>query len=111
MRPARPAARNRHQRVRCGEKSSLHETGIAATTKALNCFFEGVSNEPEHAPDFAQEIATQLTDVLNNHNRIRRNCFARCRVSLVIGHFDEKLPQLIVWKSRKLKRLAPKQCG
>jgi hypothetical protein len=47
---------------------------------------------------------------LHNHNRIRRKCFGMCSVSLGVGHIHGKLPQLMMGKRRKLKRLARKQC-
>ena len=78
--------------------------------EGARCFFKGVGNEPEHAPDFAEEIATHLADVLHDHDWICRNCFARPSVSLDVGHVHGKLPQLIVWKRGKLKPLSRKQC-
>src|SRR5439155_17562002 len=63
----------------------------APVLNALERFLERMGDEPEHAADFAQKIASNLTDFLSNHNG---------RIS--VRHVQSKLPYFARWKRTKL---------
>src|SRR5438445_1257623 len=63
----------------------------APVLNAFERFLEGMRDEPEHAADFAQKIASNLTDFLSNHNG---------RIS--VRHVQSKLPYFARWKRTKL---------
>src|SRR5947199_2475934 len=63
----------------------------APVLNALERFPERMRDEPEHAADFAQKIASDLADFLSNHNG---------RIS--VRHVQRKLPYFATWKRTKL---------
>src|SRR5438094_1934112 len=63
----------------------------APVLNALERFPERMRDEPEHAADFAQKIASDLADFLSNHNG---------RIS--VRHVQRKLPYFARWKRTKL---------
>src|SRR6266581_9293585 len=53
----------------------------------LDCFLERLTDEPEHAPDLAQEIAHGAADFLQGDHRPRdQNFFGR--VLFLLSHFQ-----------------------
>ena len=70
---------------------------------ALDCFFKCVGDEPEHAADFAEEIATELPDFLHRDDWVCRKRYAIRSASLGVGHVHREVALVLPLEKKKVK--------